>query len=218
MQEVLGDTPLDFFVMTSSISGVLGTPAQSNYAADNSFLDALARHRHLKHQKAISIAIPMVLGVGIVAENFEIEESLKRKGMYGIGEESLLELFEAAIAMQCHEKMADHIVGGMNPAKLQKALDRSGTTDSFWVEDARFRTTLNAMKAGPSGNGAGGSKSILATAKEADSPAAAVQVISGHFVDKLSRMLLIDASEFEPDLRSIGSYWLDSMIGAELRN
>ena len=204
--------------MTSSISGVLGTPTQSNYAAGNSFLDALARHRHSRQQKATSIAIPMVLGVGVVADNFEIEDSLKRKGMYGIDEEALLELFEASISMQTSDRAADHVVGGMDPAKLHKALSDSGTTDSFWMEDTRFTTVLNTLKAGASSSGAGSSESILAVMKASASPAAAVKVISDHFVEKLSRMLLVDLEEFEPETKSVGSYGLDSMIGAELRN
>jgi hypothetical protein len=100
LHNALTNEPLDFFVMTSSISGLLGTPAQSNYAAGNTYMDALARHRMAQGKHAASIVIPMVLGVGVVAENIELEASLKRKGMYGIDEQSLMAAFEAAILEQ----------------------------------------------------------------------------------------------------------------------
>ena len=217
LHQCLSDSPLDFFLMTSSVSGILGTPAQSNYAAANSYLDALAHHRRAQGHKATSIVLPMILGIGVVAENFGIEDSLKRKGMYGIEEEELLESFEAGIKVEEYGGRADHIVVGLNPQRLQKAIDDSGAEDVFWMADERFSVLTNTMSAGASSSSGGGAESVVELIKAAASPAEAVNIVNEHFCAKLSRLLLVDMDDFEVDVKSVASYGLDSMIGAELR-
>jgi hypothetical protein len=160
----------------------------------------------------------MVLGVGYVAEHPEIEEALKRKGIYGIDEEHLLESFEVSMAIQSQSGSADHIVVGMDPSKLQKSLHEAATTDGFWMEDARFKSIIHTMRSAAPSTAGGSGHSILATMKSAATPADAVQAASDHFVEKLSRLLLVPLDEFEPDTKAIADYGLDSMIGAELRN
>ena len=45
--------PLDFFIMLSSVSGIIGWRGQTNYAASNTFLDALAHHRRARAPAAV---------------------------------------------------------------------------------------------------------------------------------------------------------------------
>jgi hypothetical protein len=115
LHEALAGVDLDVLVGTSSTSGILGTLGQANYAAGNNFLDSLARHRFTNGQRDSSLVLPMVQSVGVVAEDREIEASLRRNGINAIKETPLLETFEAAIATQATEIPVDHVIVGLDP-------------------------------------------------------------------------------------------------------
>ena len=55
LHELTQDLSLDFFVSFSSIASLIGSPGQSNYAAANAFLDALAHYRQRQQLPALTI-------------------------------------------------------------------------------------------------------------------------------------------------------------------
>ncbi|KAI0864757.1 hypothetical protein F4860DRAFT_528465 [Xylaria cubensis] len=223
----------DFFVMTSSISALLGNTGQANYSAANSALDALARQRRAIGRAASSLVLPMVLDVGVVADNDSIETSLVRKGLYGIDEHEMLRGFETAMLASrsslepkdIRSRIADtsQVIMGMESRELAaSAVDES--VGAFWHGDSRFCHTRAAMERLLSGGGSNGNNdkenTFTRTLKAAisESPDAVVRAISEHIAKRLSSILMIPFDNFELDgAASVASYGLDSMIGAEFR-
>ncbi|WP_309031834.1 type I polyketide synthase, partial [Streptomyces alfalfae] len=80
LHELLADTPLDAFVLFSSISGVWGSSGQGAYAAANAYLDGLALHRRAAGLPATAVAWGPWGGGGMVATDAQATQ-LHRWGL-----------------------------------------------------------------------------------------------------------------------------------------
>ncbi|MFC3540695.1 SDR family NAD(P)-dependent oxidoreductase, partial [Couchioplanes caeruleus subsp. azureus] len=90
---------LDAFVLFSSISGVMGSAGQANYAAGNVFLDALAAYRQSRGLAAQSLAWPAWAGdVGMTASLGEKDMHRASSAMPPLTVEQGLALFDSAVA------------------------------------------------------------------------------------------------------------------------
>src|SRR5207248_7263667 len=80
LDDLLGDRPLDAFLLFSSNAGVWGSGGQGAYAGANAYLDALAEHRRDRGRTATSIAWGAWGGGGMTTADGATEQ-LRRRGV-----------------------------------------------------------------------------------------------------------------------------------------
>jgi pimaricinolide synthase PimS1 len=100
LHQATRELDLAAFVLFSSVAGTLGGPGQGGYAAANSFLDGLSRHRHAAGLPAVSLAWgPWAQGSGMTEGLSQAAAArMTRSGLPPLAPETGLALFDAALA------------------------------------------------------------------------------------------------------------------------
>ncbi|MFD5466845.1 SDR family NAD(P)-dependent oxidoreductase [Kitasatospora sp. NPDC127059] len=121
LHELTRDLDLTAFVLFSSLAGTLGNPGQANYAAGNTFLDALAAHRHALGLPAVSLAWGLWESAsGITADLFaEKQHAVAHSLLTTMSDAEALALFDAGLA----GGRADLVPAGINLAAVRAAAE-----------------------------------------------------------------------------------------------
>lgn len=91
-------TNLDFFLLFSSVSGVLGQPGQANYASANSFLDAFVQYRKGMGLPCTAIDLGAVEDAGYLTSNQNILRKMQGMGWRPVREVELLSAMDLALS------------------------------------------------------------------------------------------------------------------------
>ncbi len=104
LHELTRDLDLSAFVLYSSAAGVFGNPGQANYAAANTFLDALAHHRRANGLPATSLAWGLwETDEGMAGSLGRSEQArIVRGGLPPMSADLALDLFSAALRPHGH--------------------------------------------------------------------------------------------------------------------
>ncbi|KAK7738594.1 Type I Iterative PKS [Diatrype stigma] len=165
---------LDFFLLTSSVSGTVGTATESNYCSANGFLDAFARWRRSRGLACVSVGLGMISEVGYLHENPEIEALLLRKGIQPLNEDEFLQVVDLALSSEPSRRAEEaHMLTGLEPAAVRELSARGFdvTTHGVLVE-ARSSILLASLQAEKEVGeaAASGSRGAAAAASAAAAP------------------------------------------------
>ena len=202
LHELTRDRDLEMFVLFSSAAGIFGSPGQSNYAAANTFLDALARRRHREGLPAQS------LGWGLWAEASAMTGSLSdtdlgrlnRGGLRALSEDEGVALFDAATRLP-------------EPVLVPVHLDLRGQGDPPALLRA-LATTPRRRPARASGGGEAGLGDRLRGLPEEERRVHLVELVREHVATVLGHTAPHDIAPAE----SFANLGFDSLTAVELRN
>ncbi|WP_344570906.1 SDR family NAD(P)-dependent oxidoreductase, partial [Streptomyces axinellae] len=220
LHELTAGTDLSAFVLYSSAAGTLGNPGQANYAAANTFLDALAHHRHTQGLPATSLAWGLWEQASGLTEGLGAADRARiaRGGLLPLSDEAGLTLLDAA-----PELGLPHAV----PAVFDPALLRGSTEDATpaVLRGLRRRTVRRAEAGAGAGSAAPGAsaghsspgdrwRERLAGLASGEQVGALVELVRGEAAAVLGH----------PDTTALGGErafkdaGFDSLTAVELRN
>jgi NAD(P)-dependent dehydrogenase (short-subunit alcohol dehydrogenase family) len=208
------NTPLDFFIMLSSVAGIVGNRGQAAYAGANTYLDALARFRRRKGLAASSLSLTAVEGVGYLAEN-AAKESQVMKNLSGsvMSESEVLALVEAAIVDK-----SSGVCGG-----ITGLLFEGPSSLPYNLSDGMFSYLRDAALAKSADANASSSSTELSISQKLQqvlTAEEAQELVTIGLRDKLGAilMLLAQVLESQQTTMSITAAGLDSLNAIELQN
>ena len=140
---------LDFFIMLSSMAGIIGNPGQANYSAAGTYQDALSLYRRAQGLASMTIDLGIVSDVGYIAENSDQFERLEYLEPLFISERDLHRIVGAA--------MLGYTMNGVPvPAQLitgvGKELLQDGSIGTAMASDLKY-AHLHAQAGAESGSG-----------------------------------------------------------------
>ncbi|OQE25033.1 hypothetical protein PENFLA_c009G01366 [Penicillium flavigenum] len=214
LDELFYDAPLDFFIVMSSLTSVVGNSGQSNYTAANMFMVALAEQRRRRGVAGSAIAISSLIGIGYVerSSNFDAEY-FEKIGYRNISEPDLHQLFAEAILVGqpgCCE--SSEVTTGLEPFYPER------NAKAQFFEDIRFNHFILEHQDAQNTGGKSSAMPVRAQLAEAKTKDEAVSIIKEGFLTRLRRTLMIPQDEAVNDKASLVEQGIDSLMAVELRS
>ncbi len=193
--------PIDFFVSFSSVSGQYGTPAQSNYAAANLFLDMLSHYRQSLGLSGSTISWGVIAEVGFVARNKSVSDILESQGWRAFTPKKATSVL-GRIMLQQPEHRAAMDVDWPAIAKYYPKDNKSHRFGHLLVESE------DSKKAGGT--------SLKETLLEIE-PEKRQEMLQHQLAERVARILGTSAGKIDME-EPISNMGLDSLMANQLRN
>jgi acyl transferase domain-containing protein/NADPH:quinone reductase-like Zn-dependent oxidoreductase/acyl carrier protein/short-subunit dehydrogenase len=201
---VRGDK-LDYFILFSSVTTLIGNPGQANYVAANAYMEGLARRRRQKGLPALAVGWGPIIDVGMVARSAKLQSGLqKQTGMMGMMSREALELMVQAIDQIAADPEAAVIT--ISPSDANFGADRLAVLKS--------PTYANFINRGHRADGEVEIIDLLAVAAK-EGVEGARRKVADVISTQLASVLHLQEEDIS-QVRPLGEIGLDSLMAVEL--
>lgn len=215
MDRIFHDIDLDFFILLSSASCVIGNVGQANYVAANMGMCNVAAMRRKRGLRSSVANVGAIIGIGYITESaHQLDLTVANQHLTHLNEEDFHQIFaEVMEAGYLDSPMGPEIVTGI----------RQVSTDDdnmpVWFTDPKFgRLMIHNLADGDDANNAGKDSSITENLQACKNAADVFQVVKESFSAQLRKTLQISTSD--DDLMNMRSsdLGLDSLISVDIRS
>ncbi|KAJ6264058.1 hypothetical protein Dda_0199 [Drechslerella dactyloides] len=207
---------LDFFVMLSSVSSIIGYHGQANYSAANMFMAGLAARRRKEGLAASVMAIGLLTEIGYVSGAHRALGLAMRKQYKCIPilEPDFHQLFaEAVLAGRPDSQRNPEVIMGYEPL----IEEFTGERPAWCFDNPRFsHSTLEDSNPGSWAEPAAGTP-IAQKISDSKTAEEAAKIIQQGFVLKLANLLLAEVSAID-EKAPLTDLGIDSLVAIEIRS
>ncbi|KAG6360409.1 hypothetical protein INS49_011469 [Diaporthe citri] len=222
-------SPLDFFILTSSTASTVGNVGQANYHAANLFMAAIVERRRSRGLATSVIHIGWVADTGYVTRSDRyrlLEDHFRSMRFIPLSETDVQDAFAQAVragkprSSEAEASLGSHdITMGLEPPT--EPMQPNQKSKALWVSNPQLMSlapysTLSASQQQLPGRVSG--SNVREQVNESESEEQAVAVVAAAFGAKLETILQLPAGSVQEDLeRPVIDLGIDSLVAVEIR-
>ncbi|OIW26267.1 putative equisetin synthetase [Coniochaeta ligniaria NRRL 30616] len=216
LDELFFDTPLDFFVVMSSLTAAVGNSGQTNYTCANMYMTALMAQRKKRGLAGSTMSMTSLIGLGFVERSDELDEDYFTKlGYKNMSETDLHWQFAEAVVIgrpSSDVGIYAEIASGLVPIYADDT-----RVKGRWRQDIRLNH-LVLERVGNQGSADNTKeRSIRAKLADAKSGKEVAATIKESLVVRLKRIMMIDATQEVSEKAPLVEQGIDSLMAVEIR-
>jgi phthiocerol/phenolphthiocerol synthesis type-I polyketide synthase C len=204
LEAVTRGMKLDYFVLFSSATTLMGNPGQANYVAANAYMEGVARRRRQEGRPALAIGWGPITDVGVLARSEMLRSRFQRlTGVRGMRAAEALDLMAQALEL---------------PASPELAVITISPTEGIFTADRlqvlKSPTYANLVRGDNAIGESGANHLDLHELAKTEGIEAARVALTGVIVAQLARVLHARDDEISR-VRPVGEIGLDSLMALE---
>lgn len=214
LDELFGEhEALDFFILLSSATSIVGNIGQSAYSAANHYMASLVRRRRGRGLAGSVVVIGFLTGLGYIFRS-------EKKHLAAI-EKSLLPKLDRQAETDLHDMLAKAIECGRpdsdQPSELITGIRKVFT--EAWHEDLRLSCYLlqdGAQEEGTSQEQVDGNIKVGVQLAATEDPKEGLVILVKCFSQALGHMLQLDPAEIDANM-PVAEHGVDSLVSVRIR-